>query len=78
MGFLDRVWDSFNGIFRDDKDELVFFIIVFLFLLFSDKSGKIGCGGDDDFLVLFVVLFLIFFAKSFDSRLEENFGKPLY
>lgn len=78
MGFLDGVWNNVIGIFRDDKDELIFFIIVFLFLLFGDKSGRLADGGDDDFMIVFILLFLIFFAQSFESRIDENLDQPVF
>ncbi|HEX9058790.1 MAG TPA: hypothetical protein VF941_01280 [Clostridia bacterium] len=72
MGFLD-------GFFQGDKDEILFFILVFLFLFngnFLGRSSEEEAGFDGSTILFFVVLFLLLFINTEHSPLtreeEEN------
>lgn len=69
MGFLGNLLPKnlFSGnLFGGDNDEILFFILVFLFLFNGNLFGKgSGCGDDDNSSVLFfIVLFLLLFFNN--------------
>lgn len=67
MGFL-------GNFFKGDNDEVLFFILVFLFLFSGNWFGKghEGLGDDDGSILFFIILFLLlFFNNSFGREATE-------
>ena len=54
-----------GNLFHDGNDEILFFILVFLFLFNGNLFGKEGNGGDGLFdnntILFFIILFLLLF-----------------
>ena len=48
--------DIFRGLFKDGNDEILFFIVAFIFLFQREKKGRAMDGKDDDFIVVYSCL----------------------
>jgi|GEM_PF-1029580 len=67
MGFMEKIFSRVQDVFRSQNDELLFFILVFLFVFNSNLNR--GCAdvaeaSDNGFILFFIVLFLLLFIGS--------------
>jgi hypothetical protein len=56
MGFLGKIGTMFGG-----NSDILFFILVFLFLFNGFGSGAEGCSEIDSTILFFIILFLLLF-----------------
>lgn len=72
MGFLDNITGRISSIFSGDNDELLFFIVVFLFLFGTTPQQDTVCDNADagnGGILFFILLFLLLLFNA--DRSEE-------